>query len=94
LFSPADFFGSGFWFWFLVLVFGSGFWFWFLVLFFSALAELPAAPCILAVCLRRWPFLAFLSVYQLRPCAGRHLLSLPPRRKESKQRKRAATASP
>jgi hypothetical protein len=48
----------------------------------------------LIVCLRRWPFLALLSVYQLRPCAGRHLLSLPPRRKESKQRKRAATASP
>jgi hypothetical protein len=28
----------------------------------------------LAVFLGRWPFLDFLSVYLVRPCAGRHLL--------------------
>jgi hypothetical protein len=44
---------------------------------------------LLSVCLlRSWLFswgvglsLAFLSVYSLRPCAGQHLLSLPPQRK-------------
>ena len=28
-----------------------------------------------------WPFLAFLVVCLRRPCAGQHLLSLPPQRK-------------
>jgi hypothetical protein len=48
------------------------------------------------VCLRRcWPFLALLLVHSGHPCAGQHLLSLPVgRRKESKQRRRAHTASP
>jgi hypothetical protein len=30
--------------------------------------------CCLWLFLRRWPFLVFLSVYWVRPCAGRHLL--------------------
>ena len=32
-----------------------------------------------------WPFLAVLVVYWRCPCAGRHLLSLPPQRKISKE---------
>jgi hypothetical protein len=28
-----------------------------------------------------WPFLVLFSVYLRCPCAGRHLLSLPPQRK-------------
>jgi hypothetical protein len=39
----------------------------------------------LAVCLRRWPLLALLSVYLVRPCAGRHLLSLPAAKKVGKE---------
>jgi hypothetical protein len=41
---------------------------------------LPAA-LFWAVCLRRWPFLDFMSVYLHCPCAGRHSLSLRPQRK-------------
>jgi hypothetical protein len=32
-----------------------------------------------------WPFLAVLVVYWRCPCAGQHLLSLPPQRKISKE---------
>jgi hypothetical protein len=35
----------------------------------------------LVVCLWRWPFLVFMSVYLYCPCAGRHSLSLRPQRK-------------
>jgi hypothetical protein len=36
---------------------------------------------VLVVLLEFWPFLVFLVVYWRRPCAGQHLLSLPPQRK-------------
>jgi hypothetical protein len=58
---------------------------------FSFFGFLPAALALfcfwfvgvggLAVCLWRWPFLVFMSVYLLCPCAGRHSLSLRPQRK-------------
>jgi fatty acid desaturase len=40
-----------------------------------------ACAALLVVVLLGWPFLALLVVYWRCPCAGRHLLSLPPQRK-------------
>jgi hypothetical protein len=40
-----------------------------------------ACAALLVVALLGWPFLGLLVVYWRCPCAGRHLLSLPPQRK-------------
>jgi hypothetical protein len=70
--------------------FGSGFWFCFFLLSLRCLRRLASWLFACGV----GPSLHFYRSISFAPCAGRHLLSLPPRRKESKQRKRAATASP